>query len=65
MSGNLTPDALMSKAVRSAALAQSAYALLLRVFDAAANCASSTAGFGFHPVFRCSATTLVKIPPRT
>jgi threonine/homoserine/homoserine lactone efflux protein len=36
-----------------------------RVFDAAGNSASSTRGAGFQPFLRCSATTLVKIPPRT
>lgn len=36
-----------------------------RVFDCDGKLSSSTRGAGFQPFLRCSATTLVKIPPRT
>src|SRR6266571_3984966 len=36
-----------------------------RVLRCSSTGASSKPGAGFHPALRCSATTLVKIPPRT
>jgi hypothetical protein len=36
-----------------------------RVFDCGENSASSIRAAGFQPFLRCSATTLVKMPPRT